>query len=46
MEFLVEIAYFIVVSVTGNVTVIVHGHNSMGFTKMQEVLNETLAKED
>jgi hypothetical protein len=35
MEILVEIAYF-VVSVTGNVTVIVHRHNSTRFNKLQE----------
>jgi hypothetical protein len=39
MEFLVEIAYFVVVSVTGNVTVIVHSDDSTPINKMQEVLN-------
>jgi hypothetical protein len=37
MEFLVEIAYFVVVTVTGIVTVIVHGDISTGITKMQGV---------
>jgi hypothetical protein len=37
MEFIVEIAYFVIVSVTGNVTVIVHGYISIGLNKKQEV---------
>ena len=36
MEFLIEIAYFFVVSVTGIVTVIVHGDISTRLIKMQE----------
>jgi hypothetical protein len=42
MEFCVEIAYFVVVSVTGIVTVIVHSHISIRLTKMQEVIYERL----
>jgi len=36
MKFLLEIAYFIIVSVTGIVTVIVHGDISTRLIKMQE----------
>ena len=37
MENLVEIAYFAIVSVTGNVTVIVHRDISIGLNKKQEM---------